>query len=75
MDTAPGWHISLVCDCGHRATYDAVVPSLAGDAAERDGWSLLESVGLARPGDHLGLCPGCTAACTPDDVVPLRRVG
>lgn len=63
MDAVGGWTIHLTCPCGRTGAYNAVVPSLAGDAAERDGWAVDRDV-LAAQGEHVALCPPCTLEST-----------
>lgn len=58
MDATGGWTITLACPCGRRATYRAVLPSLAADAAEGDGWTLARA-GLGAPGERPATCRGC----------------
>lgn len=59
MNVRPGWTIEVRCPCGVEATYSAVVPSLAGDQAEADGWAV-DGLVLAAPGAHEATCPDCT---------------
>jgi hypothetical protein len=61
-DAHGGWLLVLTCSCGHVEEHRGVVPTLAIESAEREGWRFTGRFGVDVVKRLTGRCGWCRRA-------------